>query len=345
MINKKSLKKYLILAGFMILLSGILWYLNGILRVKSMHGSSQAMAMYYQPRNTIDVLMLGSSHIHCDINTGVLWSDYGIAAYNYSAAEQPLWLSYHYLLECCKYHDPKLVVLDLYSPARFKDDYQYEWLNENLCGVRFSPNKLSMLFASCEPSRIADYFPSFFIYHGRYTELTPEDYSFPLRAGKELRSFKGFTPYWEFSEQEEPALTEKSMAGLSLKSEIYLERIIKYTKEHGIGLFLIVSPYITTDEDETVYNRIHNIADYYDVEFNSTNYDYDVMEIDFEKDFYDLSHLNYWGACKYSRYLGKDILDRFGDIVPDRRGDSRYDSWEENAKMILEDAREHGADI
>ncbi len=341
MVKKECIKRNLVCAVFWFILILTIWYLNGVLRIRSMHGSSQAIAMYYQPYNTIDVLMLGSSHIHCDVNTGVLWSDFGIAAYDYSAAEQPLWTSYYYLKECCKYQKPKLVVLDLYSPARFKEEYQYEWLNENLCGIRFSINKLQMLLASCEFSAIDEYFPSFFVYHNRYTELTAEDFTFPIRAGKELKSFKGFTPFWGRNEQAEPALTEKSIGGLTAKSEEYLEKIIEYTENQGIELFLIVSPYITTDEDETVYNRIREIADYYEIDFNSTNYHYDEIGIDFDQDFNDPSHLNYWGACKFSRYLGNEIRKRFNDVVPDRRGNEHYDSWEINTQSLTEEAMEH----
>ena len=89
-----------------------------VLSVKTAHGIRQARDMYAQPRNSIDVVFMGSSHIHCDVNTALLWEKYGIAAYDYSAAEQPLWTTYYYLKEICKYQKPQLVVLDLYSPAR-----------------------------------------------------------------------------------------------------------------------------------------------------------------------------------------------------------------------------------
>ncbi len=299
--------------------------------IKSSNGIIQARAMYYQPKNTIDVVMLGSSHIHCDINTALLWKNYGIAAYDYSAAEQPLWETYYYLKEICKYQKPKVVVLDLYSPARFKEDYQYYWLNDNLSGMRFSINKIQMLTASAESSLYDMYFPSFVTYHSRYDKLSMDDLKAVLNMDR-LANFKGYTPYMGVRTQEEPELIEKRSGGITLKSEIYLSKIIEYVKSKDIQLFLVVTPYITTDDDELVYNRVKEIAKDADIDFNSTNYDYTEMDIDFKTDFYDDSHLNYQGSIKFTDYLAKELKNRFD--IPDRRGREGYESWDISAENI-----------
>ncbi len=326
-----KIRKNLTVLVFMLALVLSVNALDRLFSIKSSNGIIQARAMYYQPRNTIDVVMLGSSHIHCDINTAMLWKDYGIAAYDYSAAEQPLWETYYYLKEICKYQDPKVVVLDLYSPARFKDDYQYYWLNDNLSGMRFSLNKLEMLSASSEPELFERYFPSFVTYHSRYSDLSIEDVNAMLHMDR-LATFKGYTPYMGVDVQEEPDLEEENSGGITLKSEIYLSKIIDYTRENNINLFLIVTPYITNDDDEMVYNRIREIAEEKDIDFNSTNYDYDMMGIDFKEDFCDDSHLNYRGSCKFTEYLADELLSLYD--IPDRRGCEGYDSWDISAQIV-----------
>ena len=312
-----------------------------ILSIKTAHGIRQARDMYAQPRNTIDVVFMGSSHIHCDVNTAWLWEKYGIAAYDYSAAEQPLWTTYYYLKEICKYQEPQLIVLDLYSPARFKDDYQYYWLSDNLNGVRFSWNKLQMIAASCEADKIWNYFPSFATYHLRYSDLEKEDWDYLTSTKHDRAAFKGYTPYYYVDPQEEPILSEQLSGGITIKSEVYLQRIIEYAQKNGIDLFLMVSPYITRDEDELVYNRIHEIADRYGLEFNSTNYFYKAMNLDFEVDFNDSSHLNFLGSCKFTDYLGEE-LKRLYDL-PDRRGQDRWESWDRHAAQIRKEVEETAA--
>ncbi|MCR5789282.1 MAG: hypothetical protein K6G83_05265 [Lachnospiraceae bacterium] len=334
-----NLKKTILFLLFLILLLFSLWYCNTALRVRTMHGSSQAEALYYQPKDTIDVVMLGSSHVHCDINTGLLFQEYGIAAYDYSAAEQPLWCTYYYLKEICKTQKPKLIVLELYSPARFKDDHQYGWLNENLCGMRFSLNKLQMLFDSCERERLSEFFPSFFVYHSRYSELTRGDMLYPLTIAKEKRAFKGFTPFFGQSVQERPPVNKEEKGGLTAKSELYLEKIIEYTKENEIPLFLLVSPYIMTWEDQMTYNRIEEIAAANELFYRNANDDYDMMALDFSSDFNEESHLNYQGACKYSRYLGYMLKLLYE--LPDRRTEPGYESWAEDYERIMTLEREN----
>ncbi|MBQ6733348.1 MAG: hypothetical protein IJR00_00250, partial [Lachnospiraceae bacterium] len=291
------------------------------------------------PEDTVDVVMLGSSHIHCNIDPGLLYHDYGIAAYNYSAAAQPLWNTYHYLIEFCKYQKPKLVVLDLYSPAVLKEDFQYEWLRQNLYGVRFSPNKLRMLFVSTEQEVRADYFPSFFFYHDRLGELKKEDFLFPFTKYRTLPVYKGFAPYFETRPQERPQEKVSESGGLTPKSELYLKKIIDYTKQNDIPLLLIVAPYAAPPEHEMVYNRIREIAEAEGIEYLSCNEHTDAIGLDYATDFHDLDHLNYKGAEKFTHYLAGELRRRYD--LPDRRGDGRYAGWEAYYHEMREHIREN----
>ncbi len=322
---KNNFKKIVIILSTLAIFIVIVNAVVVILKPKTSHGVKQADYMYSQPKDTIDVVFMGSSHIHCDINTKVLWDKYGIAAYDYSAAEQPLWITYYYLEEICKYQSPKLIVLDLFSPARFKDDFQYHWLPDNLNGVRFSLTKIKMACVSSESDKLFNYFPSIFNFHSRYDEVGKDDIKELFKTDYEKSAFKGYTPYFNTTNIEEPEFYEEFSGGLTVKSEIYLIKIIEFAKEHNIDLYLIVSPYYTTNEDETVYNRIHEIAEYYELEFNSTNYFYEEIGLNFDSDFNDPSHLNYKGSCKFSDYIGGRIKQLYD--IPDRRGLERWESW------------------
>ncbi len=337
---KKKHKQVIIFAIFVLICILAYGFCDRLLCYKTEHGVMQARELYAQPRDTVDVVFMGSSHIHCNVNTALLWEEYGIASYDYSAAEQPLWTTYYYLREVCKYQDPGLVVIDLYSPARFKDDYQYNYLEDNLLGVRFSLNKLAMIATSCEYERIWEYWPSISAYHLRFDSVDETDWDYVMKSRRERASYKGYTPYYVVDPQEEPELSQEHSGGITLKSEIYLQRIIDYCRRHDIDLFLMVSPYITTDEDELVYNRVHEIADMNGIQFNSTNYFYDAMNLDFESDFNDTSHLNYRGSCKFSEYLGGELKRMYE--IPDRRGDERWESWDRHAQEIHEKAKEVG---
>ncbi|MDE7333541.1 MAG: hypothetical protein K2O16_15225 [Lachnospiraceae bacterium] len=343
--TKKKVKKIFeyknwVRMGFVLLFLVTIYLAASILSIKSYHGVNQKDGLYWQPKDSIDVVMMGTSHVHCNINTALLWEVYGIAAYDYSGAEQPLWMTYYYLKEFYKYQSPKAVILDMYAPARFKEDYQYDWMAENVYGMRFSINKLQMLSASVEPARFFEYFPSFAVYHSRYGDLETEDFENFFWDEKEKEAFKGYTPYWDQTPQERPGVSEDKSGGLTEKSEKYLRKIIALTKEKGSDLVLIVAPYVITAEDKQTYNRIVEIAVEEGVTFINYNEYYNEIGLDFNEDFHDESHLNYWGSCKFSDYLGNFLT--YNDSIPDRRGQKGYESWDENVRIIYEELKMHG---
>lgn len=326
---------------FVALLVVTIYLLSSIFSLKSPHGINQLEGMYWQPPETIDVVFMGTSHVHCGINTGLLWGKYGIASYDYSGAEQPLWMTYFYLQEMYKYQIPEIVVVDMYAPARFKEDYKYDWISENIHGMRFSVNKLNMLRVSVEPSKLGQYFPSFAVYHSRYDDLEKEDFNSFFWNDEAQEAFKGYTPYWQVEPQKQPEIDEEEAGGLTEKSEYYLQEIISYTREKGSRLVLIAVPYIITEEDKKTYNRIEEIALEEGIEFIDYNECYEEIGLDFTRDFNDKSHLNYWGSCKFTEYLG-DYLKKTGELT-DHRGEEGYESWEENDRLIREELKNLGA--
>ncbi len=324
--------------AFVIIMSG----LDRLLSEKSIHGINQARSFYEQPRDSIDVLMIGSSHIHCDINTAQLWENYGIAAYNFSAAEQTLWQTYYYFKEALKTQHPKVAVLDFYAPACFKADYQYDFLYENLQGLKPSLNKLALFVTSCEVMRWDDYFPDFFTYHNRYEKLTKED--FDAFLGKEdLAAFKGYTPYSAVRPQPVPEFNVTLGADLTPKSEKYLQKIIELANDNNVKLFFIVAPYAAENKEMLTYNRVRDIAYDNGLEFMNYNETYDLIGLSFDTDFNDHSHLNYEGSCKFTDFLAGNLIERYGEDIVDRRGDERYSSWDDSIAVtaaMLDESRE-----
>lgn len=338
------MKKTILRIGAILLLGICIYLAATILKFKSPHGIDQKDGLYWQPENTIDLVLMGSSHVHCGGNTVVLWEHYGIPAYDYSAAEQPLWMTYYYLQEFLKYQNPKVVFLDLYSPARFKDDYQYEWIGENIHGMKFSLTKVKMLLDSVEPEKLGDYFPSFAVYHGRYADVTETDYSHFFWNQKERAVFKGFTPYWKRDDQTRPDAEQMQAVqpgGLTLKSEEYLGKIIELTKEEGCELILGVIPHIEIPEDRATYLEIREIAEEQGVTFINFNDHCDQMGIDYAVDFHDDSHLNYWGSAKFSNYLGYFLVNDMG--LTSKKGQEGYESWDEHVTAITHELMEQNS--
>ena len=344
---------------FVVLVVGIC-AANHVLKDRTDHGVKQALAMYEQPKDSIDVVMLGSSHVHYGINIAELWEEYGISAYNYSSAEQPLWISYYYLKEICKTQKPKVVVLDCFTPAAFQEDYKYTYthLADSLNGFKFSLNKLKMMQVSFDGKREFwdKFFPGFFGYHDRYDALSEEDFE---EMKYDYTNFKGYTPYFNKTSVEQPQLNASDVLPPSDKSIEYLQKIVDYTRENDIKLYLTVVPYRlnveqVTDVVQQEDQRYNWIAQYV-ASLNEAGDDHVVFDytfqhpwdigIDFEsgEDVDDGSHLNYYGSTKFANYLGSHLRGLYGEeLLPDHRGDPYYSSWDVNADELQKIVEENG---
>lgn len=78
----------------------------------------------------------------------------------------------------------------------------------------------------------------------------------------------------------------------------------------------MVSPYASiVDDEQANYNRAAEIAAEYSVGFYNFNLDYDSIGLDFATDCADKGHLNYLGSEKYTKYLGKTLINDYAESV------------------------------
>lgn len=325
-------KKGFRLAAFCGLAMFVLYMTLCVIHVKSLHGVDQARNLYRQPGQKVDVLFLGSSHVHCNVDTQALWDEYGMAAYLCTSAEQPLWNSYHYLVEALKTQFPRVVVLDMYCPARFYEDYQEKWADQNLNGMRLSFNKYEAVKTSVQKNRMS-YLLGFPMYHSRYDELTGEDFENFFWHRKTQARWKGYTPLStkaELTELDLSYVTE--VRKMTDKAQLYFDKIVELTRQEGIALALVSAPYMPEEEDQKVYNYIEQIAQEEGLLFlnYNTTQRYREMGLDFQTDFADHTHLNEEGAAKYTKSLGKWLEENYE--ISDRRGQEGYESWEEQIR-------------
>ena len=77
--------------------------------------SSSASQLKYLPENSVDILVLGSSHAQYSINPGVLYHDTGYYSFVMGSGCQPMIMSYYNLVEALKTQSPEVVVLDVFT--------------------------------------------------------------------------------------------------------------------------------------------------------------------------------------------------------------------------------------
>jgi len=319
--------------SFSLILAMLLFYTNKVLKIKNLDGVYSFTKFYEQDDNTVDVLVLGSSHASVHFNTGILWEDYGMSSFIVSGPGQPIWNSYYALKEALKTQRPDLIILEGFSLAMV-EDYSTEdsYIMRNNYGFKWSKNKVDSLAASSPRDKWSELFLEYSQYHTRYKELSETDF-LDNQGDPTLKDWKGFickigTEALEAEDYTYIAYQEE----LNEKVELYYRKTLELARDKEIPIVVIVSPYSAIQEyQQARYNKANSIAEEYGVEFFNCNTrtTLDEIGIDFLRDSFDRSHLNYQGSEKFTKYIGKWLVERYD--ITDRRFDEKYASWQRDA--------------
>ena len=295
-----------------------------ILLLKSEDGINQFQAFYKQPENSIDVIFSGSSKVYCDISTGVLWDNYGIAAFDLGGAEAPSWVSYYQLKEALKTQKPKVICYEVSVAAMYSMLTQANnWASDNSYGMKWNKNRIDLIRVNSEEKDFYLRLNPFNIMHGRYKDLDENDFT----NVRNSVNYKGFDPRKAVIEMEIPdidGITEETPC--TEKEDRYIRKIIELARDENIPIMLFASPYEVTEEEQRILNYISNIAEEEGVEYIDFNRKYDEIGLDFSSDIADGGHLNYSGNYKFTDYIGSILREKYD--IPDHRGDGKYLSWD-----------------
>lgn len=269
---------------------------------------------YALPRDSVDVLFLGSSHCYCAFAPQILFDDYGITGWNLGSSQQSIWLSYYWLREALKTQHPKAVVLEPFyvmtSDGKGGSEPSIHWA---LDSMRWSKNKLEAIETCREEQKdvslLSFLFPNV-RYHERIFDLGPQDY--PGNGGDYGGILKGFVPlgssYGTADEIFSPLdLSVTEQMPFYPKGETYLNRFADLCAAQDITLILVKTP--TTHWSVQEHNAIADFAAQRSLTFCDMNaaQEYEAMHYDLSVDNHDYGHANTLGAGK--------ITDRVGELL------------------------------
>lgn len=305
-----------------------------VLRKKVGDSSDMVHSFYEVEKNTMDVLVLGSSHAYSSFNPNILWETYGITSYVMASPRQPVALSYYLLKEALQYQKPEVVVLEVY----------YSWYDEKntdmsriaVDALRPGPVKNEMvqdLYGDLSWKERFDFAVPFTTYHSRWKELKNSDFhKQPFLLGGIL----------DYSVQ---ALTEPGLpteAGeLSEITWDYLGRIQELCREYDSSLVLFAAPFSYVKNSDPYMKKqakllaLEQYANAEGIPF----WNYQKMPeagIDFTADFRDEGHMNWYGAEKLTKHLGNWMRGQYA--LADHRGDPAYAFWEACCERYLAEA-------
>ena len=304
--------------------------------------TTTCVGFYELPKDSADVIFLGSSHGVTSFVPQELYNKYGITSYNLSTDEQGVATSYYWLKEALRYQTPKAVVLECYFCFPY---YVDEPLNSDETATRkafdfmkWSPVKAEAVKTICELDENQNVW-SYYFPHLRYHErwlwegFDRNDYTYRKMAARS--ELKGYSPLrfylGEKGEGFEPhdMGSDAGCADMAPLMREYLDKINDLCKENEITLILTITPAVSANVE--MCKAVQAYADENGCQFISFNERdvYQQMDYVMAEDNCDDGHPNLWGAVKITDYMGSVLSGQFGlEGRTESKGEETRDAYD-----------------
>lgn len=292
---KNLIKDLIFITIFLFLLN----ICTNILVLKGNTYGSDVISFYNQKKNSLDIVFFGSSHSYTTFSPDIIENATGLKSYNFATQQQPIYITYHYMLETLKTQKPKYFVLETKMLA-VDDEFATEGVTRDAVDkMRTSINKINTINLSVkEKEDRVSYYLNIIKYHTRYNELTKTDIKTGLtQKGIDNKGFKNLESNNDITINNEKILEITEKENISNKNFKYLKKMIKLAKENNIELILVKSPCQLTEQDQKKYNWIEDYAKKNEIYY--VNYNTQTEQLNLKRgDYYDIGHLSYEGAKK-----------------------------------------------
>ena len=323
---REKIKGVVKFAAFAICLGLLIHWIDRTVVIKYMYDHSEPQTLTYEgfynmKKESVDVLIMGTSQAAAGFNPQDLYNARQIRSYNLASSAQPVWLTYYWLKEALNYQKPSVVVFD--CNYMFSDRIYEDSCRRALDYMRWGRTKTEAVRAVVEYDIYADenilsYVFPFFRFHERWKEFDEWDFNWADFSGTPS-PLKGFWYYDGHDQNTDYELftdapADPDSAVFNERSEEYLDKIYSLCQDNGIELILVKTPY-------HVFTKAHHeqVASWAEknkvpfIDFNeeelvqATGFDYHAGDINDVGE--GNGHVNFSGARKLSTYLADYIAD------------------------------------
>lgn len=334
--SKISILRILRRAAFLVLAGACVCIAFDIFHYKSRYVKVMRTFLS-EPRDSYDVIALGSSHMYCTLNPIEMFREYGIRSYVLATRRQPLAVSYWYARMALERQRPKVVILETFMLVNPENYFRIDdgVAHDSLDPVPFGAAKMKMIGSFEHQGAPEDYVMPFIKYHTRWKELTRQD--FLIGNWKERDFCKGFKVFCQAKPVKAKPLNYRTVEFSPVREEYFdwVDRLDALASAHGARLLLLTAPYDVSGFKDSLTQikmtkSLHAYAKSKGIPFLDMNEHIDTLGFDNERDFFDFGHLNAYGAKKATKRIGWHLKSHFAVERASISEDERK-SWEADA--------------
>lgn len=299
-----------LLKGILLLLIIIIGY-NSILFYSFPDEISytNTLAFKNQDKNSINYIFLGSSHVYKGIIPEVLDYNLNVNSYDYATSNNVIEYNYLQIKEILKTQKPDYIFLDLFNFIDRTDDDVA--MHKAIDTIRLSPLKYKTVKLNLNEESIKEMLVPIIKYH---LEWKSEDISKKISYRMKIKSENTHRGYEftteQFSDEKDPIddlITTDEKLYLPDDRQKILNDIINLCNKNDVELVFFCTPFIDSDlfpmsELQAYKNGLIEL--YPDINIIDLNMYYDEIGL-VKSDFYDIGHLNVFGAYKTTMFLSE----------------------------------------
>lgn len=299
---------------FIVVLLFVLRSVSYVLRTDG-DSKDRFAGFYAEEKNSIDVLLMGSSTVGTSFAPGYMWGQYGFTSYPLSTNSQRPKAIKYLIEEGRKYQEPSLVVIEMRTFIADDEELATDegHIRETVDNMRYSWNRIETINALTD--RLDDrytYYFDIFKYHSNVGELLKtkewEKWNYSVK-----NSYKGFNPLYRTENYRNgtPDVYTDKRVPIPMEQEGVLKDLLDYLTDNELQALFVVTPRAQEDNYEEMMNYCADIVRESGYDFLDMNYMYDEMGFDYRYDIDDGAHTNIWGAVKCSDVLGEYIDEHY----------------------------------
>lgn len=321
--TRNYVKTAITLLLFLCLVTGMLHVIDNVVIAKDTYAQAENetetyKGFYAMQEDTIDVLIVGTSHAATAVNPNDIYAKAQVRSYNLASGMQTMRNSYFWVQEALQYQHPSAVILDV--------NYLFDDINDEaaarkaLDNMHYGMTKYVAVRSNVDEDAENDqsllsYFLPYIRYHSRWNDLSEYDY-LPNDPSHSTQ-MKGYWEYHWISGYEDYAPSnddDKDPEPFGESGYQYLEMLRQLCEDNGIQLILIKTPapdFVGNGKHRAVadYANAHDLPFY---DFNTTTL-YNAIGFDFPMDTsnagWGSAHTNPYGARKISYYLADELVN------------------------------------
>lgn len=283
-------------------------------------------SFYSLEPQSVETLIVGSSHAYASFNTDMFQEKTGGTAYILASNSQNVTQTYFNVLEALKYQTPKSILLEAYS-INGNDNFRggetddKDWKKEsNIDGMRFDRVKLQAVMKQYRPENWSYALLPFARFHSNWKDPgnilenahfllgEPDDFS-SFRPSRSIMSEDTMRKYAEAGKRTSEYVVSES-------NVLHFQKLAELCRERGILLYVVMAPMYDVYIDSINYaswtEKVAELAEREEVSYLDCNACYNEIGLtaqDFEDAYNSYHHLNADGADKVTAFVLEELYE------------------------------------